>query len=85
MWRTQVSDFRFNHLSGAFSVHQAIYDLLREKGRATVRFSGVFFTIDYRKWSDFSDALALKSGRRGDPTVADDRIRRAPGAQGGAH
>jgi hypothetical protein len=28
----ELLDFRFRHLSGAFSVHQAIYDLLRERG-----------------------------------------------------
>ncbi len=27
----ELLDFRFHHLSGAFSVHQAIYDLLRKK------------------------------------------------------
>lgn len=27
----ELLDFRFRHLSGAFFVHQAIYDLLRKK------------------------------------------------------
>jgi hypothetical protein len=33
----ELLDFRLNHLSGAFSVHQAIYDLLRQKGLPTIR------------------------------------------------
>jgi hypothetical protein len=33
----ELLDFRLNNLSGAFSVHQAIYDLLRQKGLPTIR------------------------------------------------
>jgi hypothetical protein len=34
----ELLDFRLNnHLSGAFSVHQAIYDLLRQKVLPTIR------------------------------------------------
>src|SRR5579872_1993173 len=33
----ELLDFRLNNLSGAFSVHQAIYDLLRLKGLPTIR------------------------------------------------
>jgi hypothetical protein len=33
----ELLDFRLNHLSGAFSVHQAIYDLLRQKGLPRIR------------------------------------------------
>lgn len=33
----ELLDFRLNHLSGAFSVHQAIYDLLRQKRLPTIR------------------------------------------------
>ena len=33
----ELLDFRLNNLSGAFSVHQAIYDLLRLKRLPTIR------------------------------------------------
>jgi len=42
----ELLDFRFRHLSGAFSVHQAIYDLLREKGLPPSRNRAVRKTFD---------------------------------------
>ena len=33
----ELLDFRLTHLSGAFSVHQAIYDLLQKKGLPAIR------------------------------------------------
>ena len=42
----ELLDFRFHHLVGAFSVHQAIYDLLREKGLPQRRNQEVRKTFD---------------------------------------
>jgi hypothetical protein len=42
----ELLDFRSRHLSGAFSVHQAIYDLLREKGLPPSRNRAVRKTFD---------------------------------------
>ena len=39
-------DFRSRHLTGAFSVHQAIYDLLREKNLPPSRNPAVRKTFD---------------------------------------
>jgi hypothetical protein len=42
----ELLDFRFNNLTGAFSVHQAIYDLLRAKGLPRSRNQAVRTSFD---------------------------------------
>ena len=42
----ELLDFRFNNLTGAFSVHQAIYDLLRVKGLPRSRNQAVRTSFD---------------------------------------
>jgi hypothetical protein len=62
----ELLDFRLNNLSGAFSVHQAIYDLVRQKGLPTIKNEKVRVAFD-EAWrtinSRFKAPVALSRRR----------------------
>jgi len=58
----ELLEFRLNHLGGAFSIHQAIYDLLREKGLPTIR--------NQKAREGFDDAWRIINSRYKPPVAA---------------